>query len=199
MDPPQESGFTRDRAALESSLVLLERAQQGDASALDRLCERYLPRLRRWATGRLPRWARDLSDTEDLVQETIAGTLSHLGGFQPQHEGALQAYLRQAVLNRIRDEIRRAHRLPARNGMQGTEADPAPSPLEEVVGRDAVRRYEVALARLRAEEREAIHLRIELQYEFQQIAESLGKPSADAARMAVNRALLRLAEEMGRA
>ena len=58
-------------ADTESSLALLERARAGDRQALETLTARYLPRLRRWASGRLPRWARDLADTEDLVQETV--------------------------------------------------------------------------------------------------------------------------------
>ena len=57
----------------ESSVELLERARAGDSDALDRLLGRYLPRLRRWASGRLPRRARDLSDTDDLVQERYSG------------------------------------------------------------------------------------------------------------------------------
>ena len=32
--------------------------------------------------------------------------------FESRHEGALQAYLRQAIVNRIRDELRRAKRAP---------------------------------------------------------------------------------------
>ena len=63
---------------------------------------------------------------------------------------------------------------------------------------EAVERYEAALARLRAEEREAIVARIEMGGSYQEVAQALGKPSADAARMAVSRALLRLAEEMNR-
>ena len=87
----------------ESSIELLERARAGDSDALDRLLGRYLPRLRRWASGRLPRGARDLSDTDDLVQDTVFRTLRHIDGFHPQREGALQAYLRQAIMNRIRE------------------------------------------------------------------------------------------------
>lgn len=59
-------------------------------------------------------------------------------------------------------------------------------------------RYEAALARLEPEEREAIVGRIELGCPYAELAEALGKPSADAARMTVSRALLRLAEEMSR-
>jgi RNA polymerase sigma-70 factor (ECF subfamily) len=62
----------------ETSVELLERVRQGDQSALERLLQRHLPALRRWARGRLPRWARDLSDTEDLVQDTIIRSLQRL-------------------------------------------------------------------------------------------------------------------------
>src|SRR4029450_10705025 len=72
----------------ESSLELLERARDGDAAALDRLLTRYLRPLQRWASGRLPRWARDLSDTGDLVQETLIQTLRNMGTFRPRREGA---------------------------------------------------------------------------------------------------------------
>jgi RNA polymerase sigma-70 factor (ECF subfamily) len=58
----------------ESTLDLLERARSGDRQAMDLLFARYVPLLRRWATGRLPRWARDLADTHDLVQETLLQT-----------------------------------------------------------------------------------------------------------------------------
>ena len=49
---------------------------------------------------------------------------------------------------------------------------------------------------LRPEEREVIIARVELQQSYAQIAAAHGKASADAARMAVTRALVRLAEEM---
>src|SRR4051812_35099459 len=91
--------------AVATTADLLQRARLGDADALNELFARYLPSLRRWARGRLPKWTRDLRDTEDLVQETLVQTLKHIGSFQPRHEGALQAYLRQALVNRVRDEV----------------------------------------------------------------------------------------------
>ena len=90
----------------ESSVELVRRARDGDRRALDHLFERYLPVLRRWAAGRLPRWARDLVDTDDMIQETLMGTFRNVGAFEPRHDGALGAYLRQALNNRIRDEVR---------------------------------------------------------------------------------------------
>jgi RNA polymerase sigma-70 factor (ECF subfamily) len=182
----------------ESTLHLLERVRAGDRVALDRLCARYLPRLRRWATGRLPRGARDLIDTDDLVQDTLVRTIHNVDEFEHRREGAFQAYVRQALLNRIRDEARRAQRRPQQAEPANDPAYPGPSPLEEMIGVEAVERYEAALKRLRDQEREAIVARIEMGLSYDEVAAALKRPSADAARMLVGRALLRLAKEMRR-
>ena len=50
----------------ESTLQLLERAHAGDDAALETLFARYLKPLQRWASGRLPVWARSAADTHDL-------------------------------------------------------------------------------------------------------------------------------------
>ena len=187
-----------DPGPLSATTDLLQRARRGDQDALNDLFRRQLPPLRRWARGRLPKWTRDLRDTEDLVQETLTQTLRHVDAFEPRHEGALQAYLRQALMNRIRDEIRRVSRYPAPAGLEDEDAfmDAAASPLEEAIGSEAAERYEAALQRLRPEEREVIIARVEMQQSYQAIAAAHGKSSPDAARMAVTRALMRLAEEM---
>jgi RNA polymerase sigma-70 factor, ECF subfamily len=187
------------RGDLESTFQLIDRARAGDEAALERLFARHLKPLQRWASGRLPRWARDLADTDDLVQETLLQTFKRIEAFEPRHVGGLQAYLRQAVLNRIRDELRRKARRPEQTGVENVELDCAQSPLEEAIGREAVERYELALERLKPEEREAVIARVEVGYTYQELAEVLGKPTADAARKAAQRALVRLAEEMKRA
>ena|SRR5215213_8948295 len=194
-DLPNRQGAPH-AGAVATTADLLQRARLGDAEALNELFARYLPSLRRWARGRLPRWTRDLRDTEDVVQETLVQTLKHIGSFQPRHEGALQAYLRQALMNRVRDEVRRVGRHGVGTEIQDEHADAGASPLEAAIGQEALGRYETALARLRAEEREVIIARVELGQSYQQIAAGHHKASADAARMAVSRALVRLAEEM---
>ena len=182
----------------DSSIRLLARIRDGDADALNRLISRHLPALQRWAHGRLPPGIRDLEDTADLVQETVIQALKHLDHFEYRREGALQAYLRQAVYNRIRMEFRRKRSRPSSTQLDVEIADAVASPLEEAVGREAVERYDRALARLRPEDREAVIAKMELDCSYAELARALGKPSADAARMAVGRALLRLAEEMKR-
>ena len=180
----------------QSSLTLLARAQAGDRVALEALITRYLPRLQRWASGRLPPWARGTADTQDLVQETLFQTFQKIERFEARGEGALFGYLRQAILNRIRDELRRTKRQPATSEIDPEMQDHGRSPLEEAIGREAIERYERALATLRKEDREAIVARIELGYTNEEIASLLGKPTANAARMAVERAIIRLAKEM---
>jgi RNA polymerase sigma-70 factor (ECF subfamily) len=186
-------------AGHRSSLTLLERAQRGDRGALDDLIARYLPRMQRWASGRLPQRARDLADTQDLVQETVLQVVRKLDTFEVRGEGAFQAYLRQAILNRIREELRRANRRPSRSELDSQAPDEGRSPLDEAIGQEAVERYERALATLRPQDREAVVARIELGCTNQEVAELLGKPSANAARMAVERAIVRLARAMGHA
>jgi len=186
-------------AGSESTFHLLERARAGDQEALERLFARHLKPLQRWASGRLPKWARDLADTDDLVQDTLAQTFKRIDHFEPRHVGALQAYLRQAVLNRIRNELRRKGRQPQATDLDGVEVESVESPLEQAIGQEAVERYEAALQRLKAEEREAIIARVEMGYSFEELAEALGKPTPDAARKTAHRALVRLAEEMKRA
>ena len=192
--PPPPSD--RSLGTIETTADLLQRARLGDVDALNQLFARYLPSLRRWARGRLPSWTRDLRDTDDLVQETLVQTLRHIDAFQPRHEGALQAYLRQALVNRVRDEVRRVGRRGVGEEIEDEHIDAGASPLEQAIGSEALARYEQALARLRPDEREVIIARVELGQSYQQIAAGHGRASADAARMAVTRALVRLAEEM---
>ena len=183
---------------VESTHSLLERARAGDAGALETLFARHRTPLARWARGRLPQWARDISDTEDLVQETLLQTFKRIGHFEHRGVGSLQAYLRQAILNRIREELRKKGRRPDAGDLTGLEVESGLSPLEQAIGTETVERYERALARLRNEEQEVIIGRVELGYTYEELAEALGKPTADAARKASQRALVRLIEEMER-
>jgi RNA polymerase sigma-70 factor, ECF subfamily len=184
---------------LESTQELLSLVRQGDREALDRLFARCLPPLRRWARGRLPAAARGALDTQDLVQDTVVNSLRRLDRFDSRHEGALQAYLRQAVLNRIRDEARRFTRRPPAAELTDSYEAEAASPLDIAIGREGVARYEAALQQLRPSDREAIIGRLELQHDYQELAIILGKPNANAARVAVTRALARLLEVLNAA
>jgi len=139
---------------------------------------------------------RDGADTEDLVQETVIRTLRTIEGFEYRREGALQAYLRQALFNRIRDRIRQAGRRPRQEPLNEEAPFKGESPLEQAIGRQTTERYEAALAALQPGDREPIVGRIELGYDYSELATALAKPTSEAARKAVGRAVLRLAEKM---
>lgn len=176
---------------LESTAALLHRVRSGDLSARERLCARYLPILRRWAAGRMPHHHRDLVDTADLTQITLMRVLNQIGSFQPHHEGAFLGYLRDALLSSIRDEIRRSARRGGGKSVEIDEADWRPV-MAEAVGVETLAEYEQALNQLKPDERELVLLRFEFGMSFHEIAEATERASADAARMAVKRALVSL-------
>ena len=183
---------------IESTYDLLERARGGDQQAIDLLFERHLKPLQRFARGRLPRWARDVADTDDLVQDTLLQTFKRIDAFESRHSGSLQAYLRQAVLNRLRDELRRKARTPNIVDVDRVDLPADGSPLQQAIGNETLEAYERALERLKPEEQEAIIGRVEMGFSYEELAVALGKPSPDAARKAAQRAIVRLAEEMHR-
>ena len=194
-DPKSRPGFPP--GSQETTALLLDQAKGGDDRALGRLVERLRPRLRQWATGRLPAGARSMTDTEDLVQDALVQTIRRLSEFSPEHRGAFFAYLRRAVMNRIRDQIRRQGAGERALDAAEKPRNPFHSPLEDVVGREVLDRYEAGLEALSDTDREAIIARVELDLGYEDIAEMIGSKSAHAARMKVKRALIRLAKEMG--
>ena len=188
-----------DSGRATTTLELLQRARGGDRDALDGLFSRLLPSLRRWAHGRLRRGARDGADTADLVQQAMVGALRHLDRFEPKRRDALRAYLRKAIRNRVVDEERKTGRRPRQVTLDQADlaAEPGLSPLGRLLSREQEQRLQKAIEKLGIDDRELVIARLDLGYSYAQIALACGRPTADAARMAVHRALLRLAEEMG--
>lgn len=183
-------------APLDSTALLIHRARDGDDAAREALFARFLPVLRAWGHRRLPSRARDLADTEDLVQVTLLRALRRLDEFRPEREGAFLSYLRTILLNTVREEIRRSSRRGAREEVTDELPDARRSVVEQVAGRQALERYERALATLPETTQQAVLLRIEFGYAYEQVADALGLRSADAARMTVVRALKSLAEAL---
>ena len=186
----------RPRPRAPISRRFLASARRADSSALGELLRRSLPQLHRWTHGRLPAWARSAADTSDLVQDVILRTLGRLDAFEPQGRRALSAYLRAAVRHRICDEHRRI-------GRQGGTASPLPddltasepSPLDRAIFTEMETQYRAALGRLGPRDRELIVAHVELSYTHGQLGCMIGR-SSNAARMALHRAVGRLAEAM---
>ena len=178
---------------VENTTQLIRSCRAGDMAARDRLLERFLPQLSRWAHGRLPQNARDLAETDDLVQTCFLRVLGRLDDFESEHPGAFFAYLRTSLLNQLREELRRSQVRAGTTSLVVSMPAQQPSLVESMVGAETLAAYEGALLRLPEVKRAAVILRVELDLEYAQIAEELSLPSANAARMMVTRALDQIA------
>lgn len=174
---------------LQSTTRLIERYRSGEQAARDALVARYLPILRRWAHGRLPRRSRDMTETDDLVQVTFLRALNRLERFKSERPGAFLAYLRTIFMNLVRDEVRRRAVRPDTVPMAQSLPAQQSSLVEQAVGAEVLEAYERGLAKLPEDKRIAIIMRVEFGMSFEEIADELEMPSANAARMMVNRAL----------
>jgi len=175
---------------------LLRHIRAGSSAAQQVLYQRCLPLLQRWAHGRLPRGARDVADTDDLVQVSLMRALKHLGQVQSDSSGGFLAYLRQILLNEVRGEMRK-HRVRGEQIDVTTLelADEQDSAIEQLVGRDRMRAYESALASLNQRQQELIMMRLEFGMSFPEIALETGS-EPDAVRMMITRALKSLTDRI---
>ncbi|HKQ18558.1 MAG TPA: sigma-70 family RNA polymerase sigma factor [Candidatus Eisenbacteria bacterium] len=176
---------------------LVTRAKRGDAAAMQALMARYHSRLTKWARGRLPLFARSLLDTSDLVQETLLKVFEGIDKIEVRDVDTFHAYVRRAIVNRINDQIRWARRRPDAGADPDQLTGRTPLPIEDAIEADLMDQYERALEQLSDEERHLVHLRIELDFSYAEIATMTGRNTSDAARMAVQRSLRRLATILG--
>jgi len=189
-----ESPPTFDAAA---TMELVERARGGDATAWEMLMRRYRGPLQRFARSRLARQPHRLADTDDVVQDVTIKVFRRLHCIELRFPGALLAYLRRSVSNRVADEHRRAVRSGPTATLDDNLPDHQQSPLDLAVDRDKVRAYRTALLALSHDDRLAIVMRLERGEGYDVIATRLGKPTPNAARVAVARAMFKLAKHMG--
>ena len=118
-----------------------------------------------------------------------------------KHVGAMKAYLRRALENRVRDELRRAtRRLDADRELTCSEPfrsfENAAPQYRHVRNEEMWKQYRDGLKGLKDRDRRLVVGRAELGYTYEQLAAIEGLPSADAARKAFKRAVIRLSATM---
>ena len=165
--------------------------------AVEQLFVSLLPFLERWARGRLPPYARRRMDSGDLVQDAVVQALRRAGELDQLSAESLRLYLQTCILNKIRDEIRRASRGEVRNGPLPTTTDGRPGPLDDAIESEERSRYREALLRLENEDRMLLVGRIDLGMSYDDLALVTRRPTAEATRAAARRAALRLARTIG--
>ncbi len=176
---------------LSTTILLLSKIRSGDAAAIDELVKIYYPILHQWAKGRMPFYHRDLVETSDIVHEALMNAIKHIHKLKAERPGAFFAYLRTIILNRIRREISQSKVRPQAVGNELKQ-----SQLRHSDHLDLLIQYDDALSRLDEEQREAVIMRFEFGLSFEEIADLIKKPSADAARMYIKRSLVELTQAM---
>jgi RNA polymerase sigma factor (sigma-70 family) len=136
-----------------------------------------------------------MTDTQDLVQDAIVRVLRHLVNFEPERPGALHAYLRKTVANRIIDELRHAQRQPPGVELESDLISVSPSPFDAAARQEDRGIFEAALLELRDDDRELVIGRVEWGLGYEELGAALAK-SPEAARVGVRRAVVRLAKIM---
>src|SRR5688572_5567641 len=136
-----------------ATVDLVERARDGDQSAWEVLMQRYRGPLQRFARSRLAGQRHRLADTDDVVQEVTINVFRRLHRIELRFPGALLAYLRRSVSNRVADEHRRAVRQGPTATLDENLPDGQQSPLDATIDRDKVRAYRTALLTLAADDR----------------------------------------------
>lgn len=169
---------------------LLAQVQGGDSAALQQLCDRYATMLLPWLEAR----RRPPAGQQEQLTALLDGVLHDtLPAIPPSAAAEVWDRVRRRLLERIRaaetfaGDAPEARRAPPTASISAEEA---------AVGLDVVRRYDAGLLRLRPEERLALVMRLEIGCSYDEIAAALERPSEGAARMAVCRAMVHLAEEM---
>ena len=183
---------------VRSTLHLLNVARDGDEDAVNEICRRYFPRLHAWARGRLPAPARGMVETTDIVQEVLIRAANRFKDIEVEKSEGFCCYLRRAVINRIRDEVRKADRRGPVVEIDDRMAGGGGDPDQDVSAKHTMERFDHALTKLKPDEREAVVARMELELGYDEIADLLGRPSAEAARKFTSRSLLKLAQIMSK-
>jgi RNA polymerase sigma-70 factor (ECF subfamily) len=187
---------TGDRATVAPMIgpsfpAVLAAAQRGDAEALGKLWGDLQPRLLRYFA------VAASAEADDLASETWLGVIRGLDRFQGS-EPAFRAWVFTIARHELLDWRRRAPRwatedLPA-DGLVERAApdDPAADALEGFSTRAVL----AEVARLPADQAEAVTLRVVAGLDVQRVAEIMGK-SPGAVRVLTHRGLRRLAARMG--
>ncbi len=187
---------SKEPRASGSTLTLLPYASRGDARAISLLLARMGPYLKRAWRGRLPPWVRGRSDTQDLVQEALIRALKHLPRFEDQSIEDFRNWLHAVCRNLVIDETRYAKRKGVEPELPEQCEGDLLDPEERLVEKERADIFGKALGGLSPSERELVVYRLELGCSFKEMADALGKSSADAARMTYNRALKKLVHKM---
>ena len=216
--PPSVSAVGADAAAPESpvqtphpqaTLVLLARARDGDAGAINGLLERHRASIRRMIDRRMDRLVQRRVDASDIVQDVLIEANRRLGDYLANPTMPFQLWLRHMARDRLIDAHRR-HRVAANRSLDrevplvtaaGQDhsqadlmvqvADRDLTPAAAATWRELQHRFAAAVEQLEEDDRRIVLLRHFEHLSTAEAAETLGL-SKPAAGMRYLRAMRRL-------
>jgi RNA polymerase sigma-70 factor (ECF subfamily) len=183
-------------------------ARSGSSEALGVLLQHYRGYLLRVAREELASNLAPKVAHSDLVQETCLQAARDFGGFTGDSEWDLRVWLRQILLNTLRDADRR-YREAARRAISREvslqdhsdlvkslqQSDPSPS--TQCMATEKRQALRKALTALPEDYRLAIELRSLEGLPFEVVGRALGRTAAAASKL-WSRAIVKLAEEISR-
>jgi len=175
---PLRSARTLDYASL-SDPILVTRAKDGDAAALDALCARHAPRVERLARHLL----RDPEDARDAAQESLAKLCVRLRQFRG--ESQFSTWLHRLVVNTCRDAAdRRRSRvhepLPEELGATVENDTFEHDPVRSVRMSELRRELCDSLSSISHDQAQVIVLKDAYDFTFEEIAAAAGMPVGTA-------------------
>ena len=157
-----------------SDPILVKRAKDGDARALEALCERHAPRVEKLARHLL----RDPEDARDAAQEAMAKLCVKIRQFRGEAQFA--TWLHRLTINACRDvanrQRARAHEPLLEDQRAATDADPARE-ADRAELRDELNR---CLAEIAPEQARVVVLKDALGFSFEEISAAAHMPVGTA-------------------
>src|SRR5947209_14871722 len=146
-----------------SDPILVKRAKDGDAKALEALCERHAPRVEGLARHLL----RDPEDARDAAQESLAKLCARIRQFRG--ESQFSTWLHRLVVNTCRDVAERKRARPWEELLEDRRVSSEPDPARAAEAGELRAELCAELAHLPAEQARVVVLKDALGFTFDEI------------------------------
>jgi RNA polymerase sigma-70 factor (ECF subfamily) len=192
------------RCRRRTTHALVERAQQGDHEAYERLFGRVADELLVYIRIRLGKELRGRLDPVDVLQETYLHAHQGFEGFDPRDEGAFRRWIHRIADHRIHnlaDHHGALKRRPPGGEVQGSRVldrvrTQQSRPSTQCAKRESKARLVAAVELLDPDAREAVLLRHFQGLSVEDVGKALGKSKATVLRL-LGRSRLALARLLG--
>ena len=190
---PIQQSFHREGPLVYARLsdpILVKRAKDGDARALEALCERHAPRVEALARHLL----RDPEDARDAAQEALAKLCTRIGQFRG--DSLFATWLHRLTINACRDVGNRQRGRACEPLLEDRRAATDADPVHEADRTELRRELNRCLAEIAPEQARVVVLKDALGLSFDEIAMVSDMP-VGTAKCYAHRGRNRLRDKLG--